>query len=181
MEAWIQIPLHLTIGRVHNVPTWFIPMIILFFLCSWLFLKLEKKGILYKFLPVLFLITILLPRGIAEYESTLGLDYLAKYWVFIKYIITNFFHFISLYVFGMYCSSNKEIIDKFYSKRWLLCLLMVGLSVLDIYAQGKFQYSNYTISKIFLTILVLAYLKHFDEFILSHKKNKCYIGFYRKI
>ena len=128
----------------------------------------------------MFLITILLPRGIAEYENTLGLDYLAKYWVYIKYIITNFFHFISLYVFGMYCSFNKEIIDKFYSKRWLLWLLMVGLSVLDIYAQCKFQYSNYTISKIFLTMLVLAYLKHFDEFILSHKKTNATLDFIAK-
>ena len=62
----------------------------------------------------------------------------------------------------MYCSSNKEIIDKFYSKRWLLWIMMLGLSGLDIYAQYKFQYSNYTISKIFLTMLVLAYLKHYN-------------------
>ena len=168
LSAWLQIPLHITIGRVHNVPTWFIPMIIIFFLCSYIFLKLEKKGILYKLLPLLFLITIFLPRGVAEYESTIGLDYLTKY------------HFVSLYVFGMYCSSNKEIIDKFYSKRWLLWILMLTLGILDIYAQFKYQYSNYTISKIFLTMLVLAYLKHYDEFILSHKKTNATLDFIAK-
>ena len=180
LSAWLQIPLHITIGRVHNVPTWFIPMIIIFFLFSWLFLKLEKKGILYKLLPVLFLVTILLPRGVAEYESTIGLDYLTKYYIYVKYILSNFVHFLSLYVFGMYCSAHKEIIDKFYSKRWLLWILMFGFAALDIYAQYKYQYSNYTISKIFLTMLVLAYLKHYDEFILSHKKTNSTLDFIAK-
>ena len=166
--------------RVHNVPTWFIPMIIIFFLFSWLFLKLEKKGILYKLLPALFLVTILLPRGVAEYESTIGLDYLTKYYIYVKYILSNFVHFLSLYVFGMYCSAHKEIIDKFYSKRWLLWILMLGFAALDIYAQYKYQYSNYTISKIFLTMLVLAYLKHYDEFILSHKKTNSTLDFIAK-
>lgn len=180
LSPWIQIPLHLTIGRVHNIPTWFIPMIIIFFLCSYLFLKLEKKGILYKLLPIFFLITIFLPRGVAEYESTLGLDYLTKYWIYIKYIITNFFHFISLYVFGMYCSKNKGIIDKFYSKKLLLWVLMFIFSLLDIYMQYKYQHSNYTISKTFLTMLMLAYLKHYDEFILSHKKTNKTLDFIAK-
>lgn len=180
LAPYLQIPLHLTIGRVHNVPTWFIPMIAIFFLCSYLFLKLEKKRILYKLLPILFLVTIVLPRGVAEYESTIGLDYLTKYLIYIKYIITNFFHFISLYVFGMYCSSKKEIIDKFYSKRYLLWALMLIFSAVDIYLEYKYHFSNYTISKTFLTMLVLAYLKHYDNFILSHKKTNSVLDFIAK-
>ena len=58
--------------------------------------------------------------------------------------------------------------------------MMLGLAGLDIYAQYKFQYSNYTISKIFLTMLVLAYLKHYDEFILSHKKTNATLDFIAK-
>ena len=54
---------------------------------------------------------------------------------------------------------------------------MLGLGALDIYTQYKYQYSNYTISKTFLTILVLAYLKHYDEFILSHKKTNAILDF----
>ena len=180
LATWVQIPLHLTIGRVHNVPTWFIPMIIIFFLCSWMFLKLEKQGLLYKLLPFLFLITLFLPRGIAEYESTIGLDYLTKYFIYAKYIVTNFFHFISLYVFGMFCSTNKDIIDKFFDKRWLLWFLMISISAIDIYTQYKYQYSNFTISKIFLTMLVLAYLKHYDEILLSHKKTNATLDFIAK-
>lgn len=180
LSAYLQIPLHLTIGRVHNIPTWFIPMIIIFFIFSFLFLKLEKKNILYKLLPVLFLITIFIPRGTAEYESTLGLDYLTKYWIYVKYILFNFVHFLSLYVFGMYCSKNKDIIDKFYDKRLFLWIIMLVVSAFDIFAQYKYNCSNFTISKIFLTMLVVSYLKHYDEFILSHKKTNKTLDFIAK-
>ena len=180
LDFYIQIPLHLSIGRVHNVPAWFIPMIVIFFIFSWLFIKLEKKDILYKFLPVLFLLTIFLPRGVAEYESTLGLDYFSKYLIYVKYILSNFVHFLSLYVFGMYCSKNKDIIDKFYDKRLLLWALMLLTSALDIYLTYKYQYSNYTVSKIFLTMLLVGYLKHYDEFILSHKKTNKTLDFIAK-
>ena len=175
-----QIPIHLSIGRVHNIPTWFIPMIVIFFLFSYIFLKLEKKDILYKLLPILFLITIFLPRGVAEYENTINLSYLDKYLVYVKYILSNFVHFLSLYVFGMYCSKNKDVIDKFYNKRFLFWGLMIISSVFDIYLSYKYQYSNYTVSKTFLTILLVAYLKHYDEFILSHKKTNKTLDFIAK-
>ena len=80
----------------------------------------------------------------------------------------------------MYCSSKKEIIDEFYKKRWILWVLMISFAGLDIYLQMNYQYSNYTISKIFLTMLVLGYLKHYDEFILSHKKTNKTLDFIAK-
>ena len=180
LTPWIQVPLHLTIGRVHNIPTWFIPMIIIFFLFSWLFIKLEKKNILYKLLPLLFLLTIFIPRGVAEYESTIGLDYLTKYWIYVKYILINFVHFLSIYIFGMFCSKNKNIIDGFYNKRIVLWILMLLTSFADVCMQYNYQISNFTISKIFLTMLVLGYLKHYDEFILSHKKTNKTLDFIAK-
>ncbi len=180
LDWYIQIPLHISIGRVMNVPTWFIPMIVIFFLFSYIFLKLEKKDILYKLLPILFLITIFLPRGTAEIEDTIGLTYLGKYLVYVKYILSNFIHFISLYVFGMYCSKNKNIIDKFYQKRWLLFILMIALSAFDIYLAQKYNSANYTLSKTILTMYLLGYLKHYDEFIISHKKTNKTLDFIAK-
>lgn len=162
----VQIPLLLSIGRVHNVPTWFIPMIVLFFFASWALLKLENKNILYKFLPFLFLITFLFPRGNLEYEMLTGLSYQTKYLAYVQYVLTGFVHFFSLYVFGMYCSKYKEVIDKFYDKRILLWFLMITTAIADVY----FDYGNYTISKTFLTMLLLGYLKHYDGFILAHEK-----------
>lgn len=180
LNIFVQIPMLLSIGRVHNTPTWFIPMIILFFLCSWMLLKLEKKGILYKLLPILFLITIFCPRGSIEYEGLLGLSYQAKYFAYVQYVLLGFVHFFSLYVFGMFCSKNKEIIDKFYSRRLLIFVGMILTSVLDVYLTNKGIYSNFTVSKIFLTMLLLAYLKHYDEFILSHERLNNVLDFIAK-
>lgn len=172
----IQIPVLLSIGRVHNVPTWFIPMIVLFFFCSWALLKLEKKNILYKLLPIMFLVTFFLPRGDMEYEMIMNLSYTEKYFAYIMYVLTGFIHFFSLYVFGMFCSKNKDIIDKFYNNRKLLWILMIFSAVLDIYLPQQ----NFTISKTFLTMLLLGYLKHFDNFILSNDKLNKTLDFIAK-
>lgn len=176
MNIFAQIPVLLSIGRVHNVPTWFIPMIVIFFMFSWVFLKLEKKNILYKILPILLLITIFVPRGSAEFQDTIGLSYAAKYWIYARYILMGFVHFLSLYVLGMFCSANKHIIDKFYDKRLFLWIGMILTATADIY----FGWENFTISKTFLTLLVLGYLKHYDEFILSHKKTNAVLDFIAK-
>lgn len=180
MNPLLQIPIHLSIGRVHNVPTWFIPMIVCFFLLSWSFLKLEKKNILYKLLPIFFIITIFLQRGIAEYESTRDLSHIETYITYIKYNLTGVLHFLSLYIFGMYCSYNKAIINVFYNKRFLLLILMILTSATDIFLMYKYQYSNYTISKIFLTMVVLGYLKHYDEIIISKKKLNSFLDLIAK-
>ena len=47
---------------------------------------------------------------------------------------------------------------------------MLATAGLNIYHGVYGGYTNGTLSKIFLTIIALAYLKHYDEFILSHKK-----------
>lgn len=158
----LQIPIHLSIGRVHNVPAWFIPMILIFFLFSFVFLKLEKRGWLYRLLPLFFFVTIFLQRGVMEYENTIGLDFFEKYLLYIKYILKGFLHFLSLYTFGMFCSSKKEIIDVFWQKRKLLFALMILTSAVDVWLSYRNIYSNYTVSKVFATMLLLGSLKHFD-------------------
>ena len=166
----LQVPMMLSIGRVHNTPAWFIPMIILFFFSSWFLLQAEKKNWLYKFMPLMFLVTIFFPRVDVDYNSTLGLTYSAKYLAYLKYVFMGYIHFFSMYVFGMYCSANKNIIDKFWSLRWLFIIIMVLSASANVYSSINFEYSNGTISKIFLTILTLAYLKHYDEWLISHEK-----------
>lgn len=169
----IQIPMMLSVGRVHNTPTWFIPMIVLFFLSSYVLLQAEKKGWLYKLLPILFFVTVFFPRQDVDYNSVMGLSYSAKYLAYLKYVIMGYIHFFSMYVFGMFCSANKDIIDKFYSSRWLYIVLMLVTAIGNVYLGINFGISNGTVSKIFLTIIVLAYLKHYDEWLISHiKLNK---------
>lgn len=168
LNPLLQIPMMLSVGRIHNTPAWFIPMIILFFLSGGLLLKLEKKGWLYKALPLLFLVTIFLPRTDVDYNSTLGFTYSAKYLAYLKYVFFGYIHFFSIYVFGMFCSANKNIIDKFWNLRWLFIILMLITAGLNVYSGLNGTWTNGTLSKVFLTIIVLAYLKQYDEWLISH-------------
>jgi len=170
LNQFLQIPIFLSIGRVHNIPTWFIPMICIFFLSSWILLWLERKNILYKLLPIYFLITIFLPRQDVDYSTVQGLTYSMKYLAYVKYIFVGFIHFFSMYVFGMFLSKYKEKIDSFYNARWLFWILMIGTAIANVYSSLNYGISNGTISKIFATILLLAYLKHYDEWLLSHTR-----------
>ena len=128
----------------------------------------------------MFLITIFCPRGGVEYEDLIGLSYNAKYLAYVQYVLLGFVHFFSLYVFGMFCSKHKEIIDKFYSKRALIFGGMVLTAAGDIYLTHKGIYSNFTISKTFLTMLLLGYLKHYDEYLISHEKLNKVLDFIAK-
>ena len=170
LSPLMQIPMMLSVGRIHNTPAWFIPMIILFFLSSWTLLKLEKKGFLYKTLPILFIITVFFPRTDVDYNSVMGLSYSTKYLAYLNYVLMGYIHFFSMYVFGMYCSANKDIIDKFWNYRKIFWVLMIFAALINIYFSTNFNYSNGTISKIFLTIIVLAYLKHYDNWLISKEK-----------
>lgn len=158
-----QIGVFLTTGRVHNVPTWYIPMIVIFFLLADIFIILERKKILYKLLPVLFLITIFIPRMDIEPDYLTGMAYSAKYFAYIKYILNGFVHFASMYVLGMYFSAYKDKIKLCYKYRLPLIFGMLLTSVADIYLNHNFHINNGTISKIFLTLAILGYLQHYDE------------------
>ena len=165
-----QIGVFLTTGRVHNVPAWFIPMIVIFFFLSHFLLKMEKSGKLYIILPILFLITIYCPRLDIEPEWVANLDYLQKYLEYLKFIGVSFVHFASMYVFGMYLSANKDKIDIFWQKRGQIWFFMIATTIADIYFMHNGMFYNATLSKIFLTILVLGYLKHYDEKIKANEK-----------
>lgn len=180
LNPLLQIPMMLSVGRVHNIPTWFIPMICLFFLSSYFLLWAEKKNILYKLLPILFVITVFIPRQDVDYSTVQGMNYTQMYFEYIKYVIMGFIHFFSMYVFGMFCSKYKEIIDKFYNLRVLFLFLMIGSAILNIYLSLNYSLQNGTVSKIFATILLLAYLKHYDEWLISKEKLNKVLDFIAK-
>lgn len=170
MNIFAQIGIFITTGRVHNLPTWFMPMITIFFLLSALLLYLERKNILYKLLPLLLLVTIFVPRGDIEPDWVMNLDYTGRYIAYLKYVLMGFVHFASCYVLGMYFSKYGEMIDKFYNKRYLMIFLMVLVSAFDVFLGIKYNVMNGTASKLLLTVIALAYLKHYDEKIKSMTK-----------
>ena len=165
-----QIGMFLTTGRVHNVPTWFIPMIVIFFVLSSLLLYLERKKILYKILPFLILITLFVPRGDIEPDWVMNLDYWGRYFAYIKYVLMGFVHFASSYILGMYFSSHDEKIDEFFKFRHVLIALMLIVSAFDVYLGYKTGNMNGTASKLLFTVIILSYLKHYDEKIKSMVK-----------
>lgn len=165
-----QIGMFLTTGRVHNVPTWFIPMIVIFFVLSSLLLYLERKKILYKILPFLILITLFVPRGDIEPDWVMNLDYWGRYFAYIKYVLMGFVHFASSYILGMYFSSHDEKIDEFFNFRHVLIALMLIVSAFDVYLGYKTGNMNGTASKLLFTVIILSYLKHYDEKIKSMVK-----------
>ena len=180
LNPLLQIPMMLSVGRVHNIPTWFIPMICLFFLSSYFLLWAEKKNILYKLLPILFGITVFVPRQDVDYSTVQGLSYLQIYIEYFKYIFMGFVHFFSVYVFGMFCSKHKDVIDKFYDFRFLFWVLMLGTAILNVYLSTNNLLQNGTVSKIFATILLLAYLKHYDEWLVSKENLNKVLDFIAK-
>jgi len=180
LNPLLQIPMMLSVGRVHNIPTWFIPMICLFFLSSYFLLWAERKNFLYKLLPIFFAVTIFLPRQDVDYSTVQGMNYTQMYFQYVKYVIMGFIHFFSMYVFGMFCSKYKEIIDKFYNLRVLFWLLMIGSAVLNVFLSLNYSIQNGTVSKIFATILLLAYLKHYDGWLISKEKLNKVLDFIAK-
>ncbi len=173
----LQIGAMLTTGRVQNVPLWFIPMIAIFFLLSATFIKLNKKNILYKILPLMLVYTIFLPRGDIEPQWLEGMSYLNKYLAYVKYVLNGFLHFCSMYVLGMYFSDNLDKIDNLYKKRHILWFLMLSISALDIALSYFYNYCNGTVSKILFTILLLIYLKKYDEKIIENVKLNKVLNF----
>ena len=92
----------------------------------------------------------------------------------------GFVHFFSVYVFGMFCSKHKDVIDKFYDFRFLFWVLMLGTAILNVYLSTNNLLQNGTVSKIFATILLLAYLKHYDEWLVSKENLNKVLDFIAK-
>ena len=57
---------------------------------------------------------------------------------------------------------------------------MIGIAVLNIYLSQNYSVQNGTISKIFATILLLAYLKHYDEWLISKERLNKVLDFIAK-
>lgn len=175
-----QIGVFLSTGRVHNIPTWYIPMICIYFILADVFIILDRKKILYKIMPFLFLVTLFLPRMVIEPEYLTGMTYFEKYVEYLKYILNGFIHFASMYVLGMWFSRYKDKIADCYRYRWLFITAMLVTTAADIYLNYKMHISNNTVSKIFLTLIVLGYLQHYDTKIKENVRLNSTLDFIAK-
>lgn len=165
LNPFVQIFIYVTTGMC-NEPTWFIPMIVLFFISSPVLLSLEKKNLLYKFLPVFFIITILVTRVYYDFGQIENAG--CRYIMQLFSLLVSYIHFFSIYVFGMFCSANKDIIVKFYNKRQLLFSAALIVGAISVFLNYNYNFINFSMAKIFFTMLILGYLNKYDTFILSH-------------
>ncbi|DAB19858.1 TPA: hypothetical protein CPT81_07730 [Candidatus Gastranaerophilales bacterium HUM_20] len=113
-------------GTILNVPTWFIAMIIIFFLLSPLFLKIQKNKWLWYFLLISsILYTCLSPRpNVWKSYSNINGNFLAIIIYHIKFTLTNFFVFLSSYLYGIFCCNLMKK-----DKKWLNTILKWGFIV----------------------------------------------------
>lgn len=134
--------LYLYATGLHLAPVWFIPMIALFYLASPLFLWLDRHPWMYWLLPALILLSYIVPR---HFNPAIA-------WV----------HFLSVYVFGMFCSRYKESVMALTSK--LMVPLLAAFVVLVLYEwlytfqiQGYLNYWNKMVASVVLITLLARY------------------------
>ncbi|MEN9848727.1 MAG: hypothetical protein RL368_1467, partial [Pseudomonadota bacterium] len=130
--SYLQIPLYYFSG-LHVSPFWFIPMIALFYLCSPLFAYFDKKPNFYWVLLGLILLSqvVLRKRGLAfgDMSPSLLTVLLAP--------LQSFVHFLSIYIFGMFCSHHKQLLFKYLQLyiAWII-LAFFGLLGLEVFIEG---------------------------------------------
>ncbi len=129
----------------HQLPLWYLPMVTIFFLLAPLFAYLDRNPILYWCLPLLCLLALFLPRGDLSQLNN---------------IPRMFGHFLFIYVFGMFVSRYKALVEQF-TKRYLILLTMFLLVffVLSVF-ETTHRHQIIFVQK-FLAILVLLYFLQF--------------------
>lgn len=149
----IQVFLFYCTGYYHNLPTWFIPMMAVFFVVAPVLLFLEKKGLLFKSIPLLLLMTLLVqrPDGNSPFIAA-----------------CSFLHFLSVYVTGMYFAANKDKIDLSNKALFAMSALFVLFSAVSVYNIMADTYIHFsTFSKLVLALIIMALLKRYDNLIQS--------------
>jgi membrane-bound acyltransferase YfiQ involved in biofilm formation len=112
----------LLVTGAHLGPLWFIPMILLFFIVSPVFVYIDRHPRTYLVLPLLFVVTVLVPR---PYENSNP--------------IQSFVHFLSLFVLGMWLARHHDRLIDWYQQRratvlglGLVLVVVLAVIALDV-------------------------------------------------
>ena len=178
LNPFIQIFIFLTTGFIHNFPTWYIPMITIYFILAPVFLKLEDihingKSLLYLLIPIFVILSVIYPKSFVSYKDLIAMtdfSLLYKYWLCIKAILYNFLNLIFAYVLGMFFAAHIDKIKNLYKFRYFLLLLTIVTIGVEAVLAYHSKISISSISKMILSILILTYLEHYDEQIKKHPK-----------
>lgn len=150
--TWQQV-FEFYITGTHLAPLWFVPMITLFYLVGPLLNRADKQQHIYYLLPVFFIISCWVPRGLN---------------------IQAFIHFFPVYLLGMFCSHYKTRINELISQRASLIALLLCAIALGI---AEYLWMKGTMTALNLlqkTALCLFYLGLFYR--LNHLLTSRFIG-----
>ena len=174
----LQIPMFLTTGWFHNLPTWYIPMTCVFFICAQLLVNLRqrnfigsKKPLLFCVLPLLLIFSACFPRlpfGVFVLPSFSAWQ---TYVGTLKMLLFESALFFPVYILGMFLAAYRDKIFLLYKYRgwlWVGLLLSTIISFQCLY-EHVFA-GRLLISKLFLTLLSLGYLEHYDAKLLGVPK-----------
>jgi len=136
--------LYLYVTGLHLAPVWFIPMIVLFYLAAPVFHWFDRCPRAYWILPALMLLSYIVPR----------------HWN----PVIAFVHFLSIYVFGMFCSRYKQqVLPLTFKYLILLVVLFAVLVVVQwLYTHEVQGYINYWI-KLIVCVATIAVLARYDD------------------
>jgi hypothetical protein len=125
----------------HFAGAWFIPMITIFYIVSPVLFWIDQNPKVYWVLPVLILVTLIVPRPSA-----------------INNPFQAFIHFLSIYIAGMICAHFREEFFSFMSKRylWLVCAF-ISLTALQFWVK-EIPSSVNSLSKLILCTLLIYVL-----------------------
>lgn len=162
--SYLQVPLYYLSG-LHVSPFWFIPMIVLFYLCSPLFAYLDKKRGFYWALPVLILLSqlVLRSRGLAFGNMNYSLL------TILLAPLQSFVHFLSIYIFGMFCSHHKQALFEYLQRYigWII-LAFFGLFGLELFIEEHISYFEQNVSyfkSLIFLLLILYVFQRYDTFL----------------
>lgn len=150
-SKYMQI-LTLLFNGSHLSPLWFIPMIILYYIISPILYKLDKWKYFYYLLPVLFIVSLIVPK---DFQN----------------VLQSSVNMFSVYVYGMFFSKHKEQMITFISKtiyiHIILYLVFVSIGIifgetgLSFYIFGKEQMIH--LNKLLLCNLLIYFLYKYDR------------------
>lgn len=169
MNGFLKVVSSYLFGMVFNNPTWFVGMIIIFFIAAPLFLFIKKHKFLW--LSALFIsciASILIKRpsvGNAIYHlenfSTLNI-----YISFFKLYFSSFLFFLSPYLLGMeICTFLNKYINsvKKYIKPILFALCILYIAALFVYLKYDSNFIAYNLGHILIILLYLSFCILFED------------------
>lgn len=143
LPIWQQIANFYAFGY-HLSPMWFLPVIITYYLLGPLLAKVDKTRFFYYTLPVFFILSFFVPRGLLH---------------------NNILHFFSIYMLGMFCSNQKILINNFLKKNVVLLVLLIlvwAMLIFEYFINIKIANVNF-FQKIIFTILLLSVFIKFES------------------